>query len=826
MPSIRDILRSLRRSPGLALAAATCIAVGSASTTAVSTLADVALLRALPFPDAERLTRIWLDEKGVDSRQWLSIPEAQEIEAAATSFDAVLITARVRAVVLFGNGAERLRGEGVNSGYFQTLGLRPVLGRFFEAADHATGAPRVIVLSHGTWMRGFGGDSGVIGRAIRSERAVYTIIGVAPRGFTGTVEDDLVEFWIPVEQYEPASIVADRTVRATWTIGRLRPGASIAAAQGELDSLLASWAAAHPDSYRKRRLRIEPFGENWRGGYRRGLGVLTAAATGLLAIAAINVGCLLLARVLDRGRELTIRAALGAGRGRIAIQLFIEALVIVGAGGVAGVLLGPYMLDAFLAASPIAIPRYLDVQPDLRTLVASMAALTVAGVITGTVPAFAGGRVAPGDILKETARGTVGQVHERRWIGVLIAAETSLTLTLLVCGALLVRSHDRLDRIDLGHRRDGIARLAVTLSRADAGEPETRHQLFRRLRHSIETYPGVERAGLVALTLPPWDADRARIHFPMLDPEIMINGLETGVHMADDGLFAALGVRLVEGRNFAESDGPGGAPVAIVSASLASRFGGPQRALGQEITFAATAHQSPTTPAGTFRIVGVVGDVAYDGVAEQDTRRYIDYGAGDPKGARLDVYLPLARFPMMTVSIAAMTSGDAKALLDPLRRRIAEVAPSSAVHWTSTMADEVALEYAPTRFYALLVGTFSCSALVLTSVGLFALLSHAASRRAAEMAVRLALGATPRAVAMLLLRGGFVPVLAGAALGLGSALWTAAAMRGLLYDVGSFDAVAFGVAVVTLCLVTLAAGVIPARRVATVDPVAAIKGEG
>ena len=265
MPSIRDVLRSILRSPALAAAAIVCIALGSASTTAVATLTDVALIRGLPFPAADRFTRVWIEEPGVDSRQWLSIPEAQDILSAG-SFDAVLITARVRVVMLLSGGAERLRGEGVNANYFQTLGLRPVAGRFMEPGDHIAGAPPVMVLSHGTWLRGFGGYPAVIGRTLRTERASYTVVGVAPQGFTGTVEDDLVEFWIPVEYYEPVSIIKDRSVRSTWTIGRLKPGVSLAAAQSELDSIGASWSTTYPDLYRQRNLRLEPFGENWRGG--------------------------------------------------------------------------------------------------------------------------------------------------------------------------------------------------------------------------------------------------------------------------------------------------------------------------------------------------------------------------------------------------------------------------------------------------------------------------------------------------------------------------------------------------------------------------------
>jgi len=823
MPSFRDVIRSIQRSPGLATAAIVCIALGSASTTAVATLTDVALIRALPFPAADRLTRIWVEESGVDSRQWLSIPEGEDIQSVS-SFDAVLITARVRVVMLFSGGAERLRGEGVNANYFQTLGLSPAAGRFLAPGDHVAGAPPVMVLSHGMWMRAFGSDPGVIGRTLRTERASYTVIGVAPQGFTGTVEDDLVEFWIPVEYYEPAAIIKNRTVRSSWMIGRLKPGVSLAAAQSELDSISVTWSATYPEIYRQRRLRLESFGENWRGGYRRGIGVLTAAAIFLLAVAAINVGCLLLARVLDRRRELAVRAALGADRRRIALQLFAEALAIVVAGGLAGVLVGPYLLDAFLAASPIAIPRYLNLEPDFRTLVAAAGALALAGLIAGTVPAFVGGRVNPGDVLKESARGNVGRPHERRWVSALIAAETALTLTLLVCGALLVRAYGRLDSVDLGYEREGIARLAITLSRADAGLPEARHEVFRRLRAAVQAYPGVEHAGLVSITLPPWDADRRRIGFAGLDRNAVPNGLEAGVHQADEGLFATLGIRFLEGRNFAESDGPGSGPVAIVSGSVAGRLGGASRAIGQEISFVDGDQQMPTMPSGSYRVVGVVEDVAWDGIAAQDTRRYIEYGnTTDPLSKRLDVYVPLARFPATVVSIAASTKGDAGQLIDALRRQITQVTPSSAIHWTSTMEDEVALEYAPTRFYALLVAAFSFSALALTSVGLFALLSHAAARRANEMGVRLALGASRRQVGVLLLRGGFTPVLIGATLGLVGAVWASAGIRGLLYDVGRFDLAAFAGAVVALALVALAAGLLPARRVAGVDPLVVLR---
>jgi putative ABC transport system permease protein len=342
------------------------------------------------------------------------------------------------------------------------------------------------------------------------------------------------------------------------------------------------------------------------------------------------------------------------------------------------------------------------------------------------------------------------------------------------------------------------------------------------VRSAIAAYPGVDRAGLVSLTLPQWDSSRMRVRYDGLDPSAP-EGVEVGLHLADEGLLPTLGVPIVEGRNLASSDGLVAAPVAVVSRSLAELMGGVSRAIGRHVTFAGTA---PTEPVGAFRIVGVAGDVAYDGLVEQDTRRYISYGnAQDPRSARLDVYVPLARFPVNIVSIAAATSGDAASLLAPLRRTLAEVTPTSAVHWTSTMTDELGTEYAPSRFYALLVAAFSCSALAVTSLGLFALLSHAAARRSGEMGIRLALGATPRQVALLLLGGGFSPLIVGALLGIVGAGWAGAAMRGLLHDVGLFDLQAFAGALTVLIAVAVLAGAIPARRAASVDPLRIMTSE-
>jgi putative ABC transport system permease protein len=474
-------------------------------------------------------------------------------------------------------------------------------------------------------------------------------------------------------------------------------------------------------------------------------------------------------------------------------------------------------LEALLRLSPVALPPYVRIEPDLRTVLVTVSALGMAGLVAGTAPAFVTRRIHPADAMRSASRGSTGSGAERRWTAILIGGETALTLVLLVAAGVLFRSFDRLNSVDVGFDRERIARLAVTLNPTDVGGPQNLPAVYGRLHAAISGVPGVARVGLVATTLPPWDADRLRVRIDGSDFDVDGQGTAVSVHYADHGVFPTLGINLVAGRTVASSDGPATARVGIISASLARLLGGPERALGRTVTVlpnpgSSVAHEP-------FRIVGVSEDVAWDGLVEQDTRRYIRFG--DEAGSRIprfDVYIPLPQAPAMVVSIGVRTAGDPASLIAPVRTAIGSVAPASAVHWTSTMEDELALEYAPSRFYSVIVSLFSLSALVLTSIGLFALLSHAASQRMREMGLRLALGATSVSTAALLMRTGLTPLTIGVIVGLGGAMATTRLMSGLLYGIHRFDAVSFAGAVAALIGVSLLAAAIPAHRVATVDP--------
>jgi predicted permease len=818
--SLTAIFRSLRRTPALGAAAIACAAIGVAAATAVATLISATLLRSVPFPHGDRLVRVWLAD-GNDDRMMLSIPEVRDLEAGVRSFDAFLGTARSRLIAMLPSGAARMRGEGVTRDYFGALGLRPQLGRLLTTGDFAPDAPRVMVISAATWVNHYGADRSAVGRTLRAGDEIYTIVGVAPSSFQGTVEQDVVEFWVPLQQYLPAALVDDRTGRSAWVIGRLREGASPAAAEAEVRALFAALAEQHPGIYQRLSARVEPMGENWRVDFRRSGAVLFAAALVLLIIGALNVAGLLVARALDRRRELAVRAALGASRAQLVLQLMAEALMLVAIGGGIGAWVAPSLLQLFLQASPVPLPAYLSLAPDKTTTAIAVLTIAIAGLLAGGLPAAFSTRVDPADALKQSGRGSLRGAGERRWGSLVVGGEIALTLALLVAGGLLLRSYRTLSTFELGYHVAGIARLAMTASTLDVPAASL-PAFYERLRAELQAHPGVERVGLVSPTLPPWDAQRGAIRFAGLPDTIAEHGLPAGVHYADPGLLPLLGVRLLSGRNIETTDGPDRTPVAVISRTLASRMGGIDAALGREVSIAV----DPSMPGETARVVGVADDVRYDGMGEQGTGRLIRYAdAGDGRASRDDVYLPLAGSRQRTISIGVFTRGDEAAIVEPLRQRIGRVAPTSAVYWTVTMRDALSIEYAAPRFYAVLVNAFSVSALLLTGVGLFAVLSHLVSRRTGEIGLRRALGASALHLAGYIVRLSLPPLAAGMAAGALGAMVIARTAAGVLYGISPFDAAAFAGGAAAVCAVAVIAAAVPARRAATVDPMVALRRE-
>ena len=817
------VVTSLRSTVLLSIAAVLCAAIGVSATTAAAALFSAVAVRGVPFPNADRLVRVWLaNTASGDTRGSLSIPELRDLDGRVAAFDAFLGTARSRAVGLLDSGAERLRGEGVTPDYFPTLGLRPLHGRVLTASDFAPDAPRVTVISARFWASRFGSDPAIVGRPLRTEAAVFTIVGVAPPGFDGTVESDIIEFWMPLPQYLPAALIDSRAGRSAWAIARLAPGVTLAAAQAELAGHLAAWAEANPALYRDLQLRVEPMGENWRGSFKTGAALLLGAVLLLLVIAALNVAGLLVARTIDRRHELAMRAALGAGRATLVTDLVLEAMALAAIGGALGAAVAPALLEAVVATSPVELPPYVRLQIDGLAIAVATAAILLAGLVAALAPAWLTSRVEPGDVLRGSGRGTLGGGWEQRWGVVLVGAEVALTLALLVTGSLLLRSFQTLNAWDVGFRVDGMTRLAITFSRADAADAPALQAAYDRVRQAVAAYPSVERVGLVAPTLPPWDADRARVRFaglPAIDRE---DGLSVGLHLVDEELLPTLEIPLVAGRLLAATD-RGAAPVAVISRALADRMGGPDQAVGQALQLL----PGNVTPETVARVIGVVENVAYDGLAEQGAESGGTQVRTDATWleGRFDAYLPLSMAPQRIVSIGVATSGDAAALIAPLKRVIAQVAPTSAVHWDSAMADEVQLEFASSRFFALLVNAYSLGALALTATGVFAMLSHLVSRRRSEIGLRLALGGERQHVVRLIARLTAVPLGTGVVAGWALAAAIAAGTTSLLFGVERFDVPSYALGTAVLVACGICAAVVPTRRALRTDPMRTMRAE-
>jgi len=816
---MQDLLfacRALRRSPRLAIAAIVCVALGIGATVAMLTLVNAALFRELPYPEPDRLVRLWTSVADANPRSGVSIPDFEDIRREARSFDAIAATARERLIFLGTERAERKRGEAVSADYFAITGVAPQLGRVFAGEEmRRTGTPAILI-SDATWETWFTRDPAVVGKSLRvsSERPgedelSYTVIGVMPAGFQGTVEDDVVDFWIPLARYGNDALRERRDARVLWTLGRLARGVSLADAQGQLASITRNLAEAHPETNARTSGWVEPVGENWRSGLRTGLLTLQIAAVLLLAIACTNVANLMFARIASRRREFAARQALGASRARVVRQLMVESLVLAGVGGLAGLLLAWWVVRAFVLYSAVRIPGWLEVTVDPLVAAATVLLMVATGIAFGALPALRGARVQLAGALREGGRGTVAGRRDQAIGNVLVVVQISLTMLLLTGAGLLARSYQALAGAELGYRTEGILRLAVTVNPSDHDGVEELRAFYDTLVPALESEPGVQSVGLVFPTVQPWSGFRPEVSFRVPGGDepysVQVHG-----HAVEPGFFTTMDMTLVRGRIFDTAESPDAPPVAIVSRSFAEVIAPGGDAIGREFELTGT----------TFRIVGIAADVDYDSALPPTASQWRTERSPDH-----DVYWSLYQRPQALVSIAVQTTIPPENLVESLTRKIQALVPASPVHWVSTMSEELADRYAEARFYMALLAGFGAAALVLAALGLYALLSNFVLRRTGEIGVRMALGAG-RADVMrsFMLRGARLAAL-GMAIGVAAALATGPAIGGLLHGVSAADPMVFTLVITFLSAVAGVAVLLPAARAARIQPIEALRHE-
>jgi len=817
LADVRYALKWLLRSPGFAAVAVLSLGVGIGFNAALFSIVDALLFRPLPVERPERLVDVYTKGGDGDTYATNSYPDFLDFRAKNTVFSDMMGYSPSIAAVKAGDRSRMALGEIVTGNYFQLLGVTAALGRTLLPEDDKAGAPRVAVISHRLWRRDFGGDPSALGRTLLIHGQPYTIVGVAPERFTGMVPMLQPELWTAiawVEDVEPAGIqdnvpsptgttrIDRRGQRWLFVKGRLKDGETGARANAEIALIMNRLAAEYPKTNDRRpavtvmNVRIHPQADKMLLPVAAGLMV----AIGLvLVVACANVANMLLARASGRRREIGIRLAIGASRGRLMRQLLTESLVLAALGAAAGVALASTALQIISALPlPIPIPIALSLQIDARVLSFTMAIASAAGLLAGLAPAS---RATRADLVSDLKGDAVVMRAGRRWTlrDGLVVLQTAVTLVLLVAAGLLTRSILHAQRVDLGFRSDGIAVLGTELGLIGYDETKSTH-LMERAAERIAALPGVQAVSRSVRQPLAINYSRNTVFFPERSAADD-RGTPIDATWVDAGYFSALGIPLLRGRNFTAADAPKSTQVAIVTEAFVRRYWPGSDGLGKR--FHTRSIDGPV-----FEVVGLAGDYKVDTVGEAPTP-YIHYA--------------LTQRDFTGNVLIARTASDPAALLGAMRREVLALEPNAVFLDSQTMAAQVDAALLPARVAAQTIVLVGIVATLLAAVGLYGVVAYAVGRRTREIGIRMALGAAPGGVMGMVMRQGMGLAGAGAAFGLLLAWIAARVIASALYGVGAADPVAWSAAVAVLLTSAALANYVPARRAARVDPSIALR---
>ena len=806
---LRYAVRALRKSPAFTAVALATLALGIGANTAIFSVVNAVLLEPLPFPDSGRLVAFFqtLPARGVTTAG-VSFPNYSDFAGRSRSFEQ-LGAIRMHDYMLTDAGEPALVvGGTVTGNVFAMLRTRPLLGRGLAASDEAPDAPPVAVLSEKLWRERFGGDPAAVGRTVRLDERVFTVVGVMPAAFHSPPDKPPAELWASLVQ-DPifGDLRQKRGGHYLTVVGRLRPGVTLGAAEAELATIASGLARQYPKENENWGVRLLPLAESLVAGVRTALWVLLGAVCLVFLIACVNVANLMLVRSSGRSRELAVRTALGAGRGRLARQLLTEALVLGLTGGALGVALALAGMKALRAWLPADLPRVSEVAIDGRVLAFSLVASLAATLVFGVGPALAAGRANLSAALREGSAGAGESGRRRRLRSLLIAGETAFSFVLLVGAALLIRSFVRLQEVPLGFRPDGVLTAGMSLPRAQYAKPEQWRGFYGSLVERLRSEPGVESAA-AALPLP---LTGGGLNFAFSIEGRADEGGGAGANdktanytSATTDYFRVMGVPLAAGRIFDERDAPGAPQVCIVSSAFARRFLPGEDPLGKRLVF---GFQEPIAR----EIVGVVGDVKRDGLALP---------------SQPEMYVPFAQDPWWAAyAVVRTSSGDPARLSSAMRADVQALDPTLPIENVAPMRSFIDDSVAQPRFRTTLLGLFGAAALLLAVLGIYGVISYSVGRRTREVGIRLALGAAPADVLRMVLGEGLALVGLGLALGVAGAFLATRSLSSLLFEVSRLDAGSWVAVAALLLLAGLAASWLPARRATRVDPVTALRSE-
>jgi putative ABC transport system permease protein len=799
--------RMLVSGGAVTLVAVITLALAIGANTAIFSMINGILLKPLPFERPSELLLIGErhGERPI-SVAWLNYADWRAQNRVFTDMGASATV--FLNLVRDGVEPERLLGERVTASYFRTLGVQPLLGRTFTEREDSVGGEPVIVLSEGTWHRLFGGDPAVIGRPLTLNDTVYTVIGIMPAAFV--IDTPPVEAWISMGRVRES--FGNRANHAGISVvARLKPGVTLDAARADMDAIAARLAQDYPDTNSNLGVRVESLHESFVGrDLTRALIVLAGAVAFVLLIACANVANLLLSRGAARQREIAVRTALGAGRGRLFRQLLTESVLLAFAGGIAGVLLGSWGLQVLLAATPDNLARVDAVRIDASVLLFSAALTLTTGIIFGVAPALQVSRPDLNETLKEGGRSGTKGAKAQHVRSALVVAQVALSLVLLVGAGLMLRSFAELQATSPGLDPTNVVAAGVTLPGARYSDLDARRQFIRRVIDRLEATPGVESAATVTplpLSMNGWQTSFLVEGFPEPEPGKFPTN---DIARITPNYFRTMGIRLLRGRPFTWQDTENAPLVAIIDETFADTWFANQDPIGRRIKINA-GHPVPGMPPPPWvTVVGVVNHVKNYGIDQE---------------SRVEVYVPYTQATLSQATLVVKGSGDTAAVGAAIKQAVREADPTLPVFTIRTMEEYLERTLTSKRLMMLLLALFAAVALTLAAVGLYGVMSYGVAQRTSEIGIRMALGAHPRDVLRLVIGHGMVLTACGLVLGLAGAYWLTRVIETLLFGVSANDAATFAGVAALLAVVAFLATWIPARRAARVDPLVALRYE-
>ncbi len=806
LQDLRYGTRMLIKNPGFTFVAVITMALGIGANTALFSVVNGVMLKSLPFDKPDRLmfileTNSKFPAPGVSSSS-LNYRDRKE---QSQSFKLISARQPFTGNLTSSDLPEKIQGEKVNWDYFQTLGLAPIAGRDFMQEEDKPGGPPVILLSKGLWQRRFAGDPGIIGQTIPINGQSTTVVGIMPNDYRPNIE-----FWVPLGLvYENA----DRNLHNLQVIGRLADNATVEQAQTEMSTISARLAEQYPESNSGWGLAVVPFNDLVTLNIRPALMILLVAVGFVLLIACANVANLLLARAASREKEIAIRLALGAGRGRLIRQVLTESVLISLIGGSIGVLVSLWCTDALVSLNPQGIPRVGEIGVDGRVLGFALLVSVAAGVLFGFVPALQASRANLNETLKESGKSTAGHIRGRRIRNTLVIVQIALAFVLLVGAGLLIKSFSALQQVAVGFNRDHLLTMQIALPPALYPNDNDVIGFYKEATQRLSSLPGVSSAS--AITQAPLAGGGPQFIFsvegrPLPTPS---EAPMASYRVITPDYFQTLGIPLIKGRTLSESDDRNALQAVVINQNMADIMWPGEDPIGKRMTVGVPL---PNEQPDWARVIGVVGNVKHTSLTGE---------------SGMQMYQATAQTPFITLGLGRSMTFVLRTQLDPAsvtesaRSVIAGLNPTLPLSNVKTMDTIIHETTAPFRFNMFLLGLFAAIAMILTVVGVYGVMNYAVTQRTQEIGIRMALGAQPSQVRAMVLKQGLALSSIGLAIGLAGGFAATRLMSSLLFGVSATDPMIFAAVVLILIIVALLTCYIPARKATKVDPIIALKYE-